>query len=141
DHHQDLALLRASQQTLVGPVQRLAVDILLQQAFAHDQAQVLARTPPGCVGRLVDNMAQVIQSAGVGWLAGRKPVLARLAALPGTRRKPENLDLDAAPFERPRENISASRSNGDRPTAHRAGVIKQQRDDRVTELSILLGLE
>src|ERR1700722_5328172 len=32
-HHQDLALLLAAEQTLVGPIQCLAVDIFLEQAL------------------------------------------------------------------------------------------------------------
>src|SRR5690242_11148900 len=46
-HHQDPALLSACQQALMGPVERFAVDVLLEQTFAHHQAEILARAPPG----------------------------------------------------------------------------------------------
>jgi hypothetical protein len=36
----------------VRPEQRLAVDVFLEQALAHHQAQVLARAAPGFVGLL-----------------------------------------------------------------------------------------
>src|SRR5580704_11165136 len=43
NHHQDLALFGAAQQPLVRPVQRLAIDVFLQQPLAHHQPQILAR--------------------------------------------------------------------------------------------------
>src|SRR4029077_8788152 len=89
----------------------------------------------------VNNMAQVVEPAGVGRLARCKPMLARLPALPGARGEAENFDLDAATLERARENIGASGGHCDRTATHRAGIIKQQRDDRVAELGVLLGLE
>src|SRR3712207_8702863 len=47
--------------TLVRPVESLPVDVLLEQSLAHHQAQVLARAPPGCVRRLVDDVAQIVE--------------------------------------------------------------------------------
>ncbi len=70
DHHQDLALLGARQQALVRPVERLAVDVLLKQALAHHQPEIFARAPPRRVGRFVDDVAQVVEAAGIGRLAG-----------------------------------------------------------------------
>src|SRR5262245_25404860 len=96
DHHQDLALLGAGQQALVRPVERLAVDVLLQEALAHHQAKVFPRAAPGGVGRLVDDVTQVVQPARIGRLAGGEPGLAGLAALPGAGGEAQNLDLDAA---------------------------------------------
>ena len=84
---------------LVRPHQRLAVDILLQQALAHHQAEILARAPPGRVGGLVDDVAQVVEAAGRRRLAGLQPFLARLAALPGAGGEAEDLDLDAAALQ------------------------------------------
>src|SRR5579859_1211278 len=78
NHHQDLALLGATEQALVRPIERLAIDVFLQQTFAHHQAEILARAPPGRVGRFIDDVPQVVQTAGVGRLAGSKPRLARL---------------------------------------------------------------
>ena len=44
DHHQDLALFGPRHQAVMRPHQGFAVDILLQQAFAHHQAEIfLAR--------------------------------------------------------------------------------------------------
>ena len=50
NHHHDAALLGPTQQTLMRPVQRLAVDVLLEQAFAHHQPEIFARTPPWRIG-------------------------------------------------------------------------------------------
>jgi hypothetical protein len=46
DHHQDLALFGPAEQAVVRPDQRLAVDVLLQQAFAHHQAEIALGAPP-----------------------------------------------------------------------------------------------
>src|SRR5665647_3656140 len=83
DHHQYLALLGAGEQALVRPVERLAVDVFLEQAFAHHQPEIFARAPPRRVGGFVDDVAQVVEAAGIGRLAGGEPMLARLATLPG----------------------------------------------------------
>src|SRR3546814_20586915 len=64
DHHQDAALLGARDQAAVRPQQRLAVDVLLQDALAQHQAEVLAGAPPGRVGGLVDDVAQVVEEIG-----------------------------------------------------------------------------
>ena len=69
DHHQDAALLGPAEQALVRPVERLAVDVLLEQALAHHQAEILARAAPGRVGGLVDDVAQIVEAAGIGGLA------------------------------------------------------------------------
>src|SRR3546814_13006530 len=82
DHHQDAALLGARDQAAVRPQQRLAVDVLLQDALAQHQAEVLAGAPPGRVGGLVDDVAQVVEAAGIGRLAGADPALAPLDTLP-----------------------------------------------------------
>ena len=141
DHHQDLALLGARQQALVRPVERLAVDVLLEQALAHHQAEILARAPPRRVGRLVDDVAQIVEAAGIGGLAGGEPGLARLPALPGARGEAENLDLDAAALQRARQNVGAGRRHRDRAAAHRAGIVEQQRHHGVAEVGVLLALE
>src|SRR6266404_4921112 len=109
NHHQDLAALGAAQQPLVRPVQRLAVDVLLEQALAHHQAQILARAPPRRVGGFVDDVAEIVEPAGIGRLAGGKPRLARLPALPGAGGEAQNLHLDAAALQRPRQDIGAGR--------------------------------
>ena len=141
DHHQDLALLGARQQPLMRPVERLAVDVLLEQALAHHQAEILARAPPRRVGRLVDDVAQIVEAAGIGRLAGGEPLLARLPALPGARGEAEDLDLDAAALERARQNIGAGGGDRDRAAAHGAGIVEQQRHHGVAEFGVLLGLE
>src|SRR5215510_8438380 len=111
NHHQNAALLAPSHQTFMRPVKRLAVDVLLEQALAHHQAKILARAPPGGIGRLVDDVAQVVEAARIGRLAGCKPSLARLSALPGTRRESQDLDLDTTPLGRPRIEPELSRSS------------------------------
>src|SRR5215216_3694742 len=138
NHHQDLALLGPAEQPLVRPVQRLAVDILLQESLAHHQPEILARAPPRRIGGFVDDVPQIVQPAGIGRLAGGKPRLARLPALPGSRGEAENLDLDAAALQRARENIGAGRRHRNRAAAHRAGIVQQQRYDRIAEGRFLL---
>ena len=55
--------------------------------------------------------------------------------------KPENLDLHPAALERAGENVGAGRRHGDRPAAHRSGVVQQQRHHRVAKPHVLLDLE
>ena len=62
------------------------------------------------------------------------------AALPRARGEAEDLDLDAAALERARQDVGAHRRDGDRPAAHRAGIVDQQGHDRVAELGLLLAL-
>ena len=63
DHHQDAAPLGPSLQAPVRPGQRLAVDVLLEQALAHHQRERALGAPPGRIGRLVDDVAQVVEAA------------------------------------------------------------------------------
>src|SRR5437660_11481224 len=100
DYHHDLALFGTRQQPIVRPQQRLAVDVLLEDALAQHQSEVLARPTPRSIGRLVDDVAQVVEPARVGGLAGSKPLLAALAALPGAGGEAQDLDLDAATLQR-----------------------------------------
>src|SRR5581483_9560984 len=95
----------ARRKVLVRPVERLAVDVLLEQTLAHHQAEILARPAPRRVGRLVDDVAQIVEAAGIGRLAGGEPLLARLPALPGAGGEAEDLDLDAAALQRAGENV------------------------------------
>src|SRR6516225_5262577 len=141
NHHQDLALLLAAEKALVRPVQRFAVDVFLQEALAHHQAQLLACPPPWRVGRFVDDVAKIVEPAGIGRLAGRKPGLARLPALPGAGRETENLHFDAATFQRARQDIRAGRSHRDGPPAHRTRIIQEQRHHGVAEGRFLFAHE
>src|SRR5262245_29482844 len=77
---QNAALRAASQQTLVRPVKRPAVDVLLAKALAHHEAEIFARSPPRRIGRLVDDVAQVVETPRIGRLARGEPSLARLPA-------------------------------------------------------------
>src|SRR5208337_2228663 len=67
--------------------------------------------------------------------------LARLSALPGAGGEAENLDLDPAALERAGEDVGATRSDGDRAPAHRAGIVEQQRHHGVAERHVLFLLE
>ena len=60
------------------PEQRLAVDVFLEQAFAHHQAEIAARAAPGLVGLLVDDVAQIVEPPGLRRLAIGEPCLAAL---------------------------------------------------------------
>jgi len=59
---------------------------------------------------------------------------------PGARRESENLRLDGAALERARENVRAHGRDHDRPAAHRARIIEQQRHDGVAEHHVLFAL-
>ena len=131
---------RASRRAM-RPGERLAVDILLQQALAHHQPEIAARPAPGRVGGLVDDMAEIVEPAGKRRLQRVQPCLARMPALPGARGEAEDLDLDAAALERAGENIGAAGRDHDGPPAHRAGIVEQQRDHGVAELGLALLLE
>jgi hypothetical protein len=120
DHHQDAAVFGAGENAAVRPEQRLAVDVFLEQALAHHQAQVLARAAPGFVGLLVNNVAQVVETARMSRLATGQPGLARLAALPRAGGEAEHFGLDPAAFQRARQNVGADRRDRDRTPAHRA---------------------
>src|SRR5690606_39232650 len=100
------------------PLQGLAVDILLEQALAHHEPEIAPRMAPGLVGRLVDDVADVVDAAGIGRPAGFEPGLAALAALPRSGGEAEDLDLHTATLERAGENVAADRRDGDRPAAH-----------------------
>ncbi|MNC53690.1 hypothetical protein D3C75_1031270 [compost metagenome] len=123
------------------PGQGLAVDVFLQQALAHHQAQVLLGPAPRGVGGLVDDVAQVVQASRIGGLAGADPRLTALTALPGAGGEAQDLDLDPAPFQRPRQDVGADRRHHDRSPAHRARVVDQQGHDRVPKRALALHLE
>ena len=63
DHHQDAPLLGPPLQASVRPGQRLAVDVLLEQALAHHQGERALGAPPGRIRRLVDDVAQIVEAA------------------------------------------------------------------------------
>ncbi len=130
-----------AQQALVRPQQRLAVDVLLQQPLAQHQAEVLARAPPGRVGRLVDDVAQVVEAARDCAACPRRAT-ARGYCPPFQARvvKPRISTFTRAALQRARQDVGAHRGDGDRPAAHRAGIVDQQRDDGVAELGLLLEL-
>ena len=123
------------------PGQRLAVDILFQKPLAHHQAEIAPRAPPRHVGRLVDDVPEIVQPAGERRLHGLQPGFARMPALPGPGGEAQNLHLDAAPFQGARQNVGATGGDHDRASAHRAGIVEQQRDDRVAELGVALLFE
>ncbi len=141
DHHQDLARLGPARHAPVRPFQRLAVDVFLQQALFHHQPKVGPCPPPGRVGALVDDVAQIIQASGLLFAPRVQPGLAALAALPSLCCKTQNLDLDAAPLKRTRQNVGADRRNRDRPPAHRTRVVQKQGHHRIAELGVLFDLE
>ena len=123
------------------PQQGLAVDVLLQQALAHHQAEVLLGASPGRVGGLVDDVAQIVQTTRIGGFAGGDPSLPALAALPGAGGEAQDLHLDAAALQRARQDVGADGRHHDRPSPHGARVVQQQGDHRVAERALALGLE
>ncbi len=93
------------------PEQGFAIDIFLEQAFTHHQAEVATGVAPGLVGFLVDDVAQVVEATGHGGATGGEPILARLTALPGAGGEAQNLGLHAAPFERAGHDVGADRGD------------------------------
>src|SRR5437588_10395460 len=76
DHHQNLALLAAGKKPPVCPVQRLPVDVLLEQTLAHHEAQILARPPPRAAWGFVDEVAKMVEPPRIGGFPGAEPRLA-----------------------------------------------------------------
>src|SRR3546814_10076350 len=66
DDHHYAAILGPADQAVMRPEERLAIDVFLEQPFAHHQAEIASRPTPGFVSLLVDDMAQVIQPARMG---------------------------------------------------------------------------
>ena len=118
NHHEDSALFAARQQPLVDPVERLAVDILLEKSLTHHQPEIFARAPPRRISGLVDDMAKIVQAARIGRFAGGEPSLARLSALPGARGEAQDLNLHTAALERAGQNIGTGCCHRDRTSPH-----------------------
>ena len=125
----------------MGPQQGFAVDVFLQKALAHHQAEVAPCPAPGRIRGLVDDVAQVVEPAGCRRLARTDPALPRLAAFPGLGGEAEDLDLHAATLQRARQNVGTSGGNGNRTPAHGSRVVQKQRHDRVAEIGVPLLLE
>src|SRR3546814_1687749 len=83
-------------------------------------SDLAARAAIGFVGGLVDDVAQVVEAAGVRRTAGGEPILAALPALPCAGGEAEDFGLDPAAFERAHEDVGADRGDADRPPAHRS---------------------
>ena len=64
-----------------------------------------------------------------------------MPAFPRPRREAEDLNLDAAALQRPCQDVGACRRNRDWTAAHRSGIVEQQRNHRVPEISVLLAFE
>src|SRR3954454_23509731 len=96
------------------PVERLAVDVFLEQGFAHHQAEILARAAPRRIRRFVDDVPEIVEPSRRGGFASLQPRLARLPAFPSPRREAEYFDLYPATLERARQNVRACRGNRDR---------------------------
>ena len=107
----------------------------------HMLIEGFARAPPRRVGRFVNDVTDVVEPAGIGLFALGQPEFARLAAFPGAGGEAENFDLHPAALQRAGENVGAGRGDGDRPSAHRAGIVEQQRHHRIAEIGVLLALE
>src|SRR3546814_18435714 len=97
-------------------------------------SDLAARAAIGFVGGLVDDVAQVVEAAGVRRTAGGEPVLAALPALPCAGGEAEDFGLDPAAFERAHEDVGADRGDADRPTGPRAaGVADRGRSEERRE--------
>ena len=125
----------------MGPQQRLAVDVFLQQVFAQHQAEVSPGPPPRDLGALVDDMAQLVEPPGVRWPSCRQPAVSRPSAAPAAGREAEDLGFDPAALQRLPENLRTDRRHGDGIPAHGSGVVDQQRDRRIDEAGFRFLLE
>src|SRR5258708_25027475 len=99
----------------MSPIKRLAVDILLEQPLPHHQSEVASRPPPWRVGGLVDDVAQVVEAAGIGGLVCGPPGPARLAPLPRPGGGAQKFHLPPPAPTRARTKIPAGR-----PHPHRS---------------------
>ena len=76
----------------------------------------------GAILRLKDSVKGTATAASL-WGTVRatlpQPLFAALATLPGAGCETENLGLDAAALERPRQYVRRNRRDRDRPAAHR----------------------
>src|SRR5579884_2656188 len=125
----------------MGPFEGFAVYILLKQSLSQHEAEIFPRPPPGRIGRLVDDVAEIIKPPGRRGLVLPKPSFARLPTLPCSCRKPQDFDLDPAALKSAGQDVGASRRHRDRPAPHRARIVDQQRNHRVPEGRIFLLLE
>src|SRR6185436_2609056 len=82
DHQQDSPLFGPGKQPPMGPQEGFTVDILLEQTLPHHQSKASPRMAVRLVGALVDNVAKIIEPAGIGWTPFRQPLLTTLPALP-----------------------------------------------------------
>src|SRR5208282_6339375 len=141
NHHQYAALLWPREKTPVCPIERLAVDVFLEQAFAHHQPEMFSRSPPRRVRGFVNDVAKIVEAAWRSGFVRLQPGFTRLAALPRAGREAEDFDLDAATLQCAGQNIGAGSGNRNRTATHRAGIIDEQGHYRIAELHILLTFE
>src|SRR3546814_9864094 len=97
------------------PEERLAIDVFLEQPFAHHQAEIASRPTPGFVSLLVDDMAQVIQPARMGRAACGQPVFPRLSPFPGSCRETEYFGFYATAFPGGRQYVGPDGVVADAP--------------------------
>ena len=102
------------------PGQRFAVDVFLEQAFAHHEGEGPLGATPWAVGLLVDDVAQIVEAARRAGFAVVEPFLAGLAAFPGFGGEAEDFDFHAAAFERAGEDVGATGGDHDWAATHRA---------------------
>ena len=124
DHHHNLARLWPRHHAAMRPFQRFAVDVFLQQALFHHQSQIGPCSPPWGICGFIDDVAQIVQAAGLLRATLGQPFFAALATFPGAGGKAENLDLDRTTFQRARQNIGTDRGDTDGAAPHRAGVVQ-----------------
>src|SRR5690349_8744476 len=101
---------------------------------------MLAGVTVRLVGALVDDVAKVVEPARARGASGGQPGLPALTALPPARSEAEDFGCDPATLERPGKDVGADRRDRDRPSAHRPGIVDQQRHHGVAEFGIALDL-
>src|SRR3546814_11145262 len=103
------------------PEERLAIDVFLEQPFAHHQAEIASRPTPGFVSLLVDDMAQVIQPARMGRAACGHPVFPPLSPYPGACRDTRYFAFNATTFKVARHHVGPGGVTADGPAATGTG--------------------
>src|SRR5687768_18278727 len=66
-------MLRPPPTSTLFPYTTLFRSVFLQEPLAHHQSEILARAPPRRVRRLIDDVPEIVEPAGIGRLAGREP--------------------------------------------------------------------
>src|SRR6187200_2178421 len=141
DDHQDAARFGAGEQPAMCPHDSLTVEVLLEHFVVEKQPEADAGPSPWDIGPLDDDVLEGVEPSGILRIPVGRPFARRLTAVPVAGGEPEDLALHAAALEYLGEDLHRQRGDQHRTTAHRAGVIDQQADDRSWKRRVALLFE